>query len=320
MSLRWDGLGDWILQGAKETAEQAILVSPFIKYKSLKRITDSLLDGVKLSIYTRWRIDEVAQGVSDLSIWNLLVNRPNSYLYLIQNLHSKYYRFDDAVYVGSANITDAGMTWSHSSNLETLVNATADNFNYLEFEALLNRKSVEVDQAIFERTSHLVEEFKKKNQDLSTPSVDNILTNGLITSDLITDIQENFTESKVWIPVTRSPDILFDVYSGKCDLVSKDVLVGAYMDLSHMEIPPYLGQSSFSSLVASRLEMEPLIIELDIFLSESRRFGELREFLSNFVVSDSTLHWQSLMRWLLYFMPTKYSSHVANYSEIFRKS
>ena len=120
--------------------------------------------------------------------------------------------------------------------------------------------------------------------------------------------------------MTRSPDILFDVYSGNCDLVSKDVLVGAYLDLSHIEIPPNLDQSSFSSLVASRLEMEPLIIELDKFLSESRRFGELREFLSNFVISDSTLHWQSVMRWLLYFMPTKYSANVANYSEIFRKN
>jgi hypothetical protein len=320
MSLRWDGLGDWVLQGAQETNKQAVLVSPFIKYKSLNRILDSIPDGIKLCIYTRWRIDEIAQGVSDLAVWSLLVNRRNSYLYLIQNLHSKYYRFDESIYVGSANITDAGMTWGRSSNLETLVNATADNFNYFEFEALLNLKSVEVDQTLYERTTHLVDEFKKNNQGLSTPSIENILDNGLITFDSISQIQEDFADSQIWIPVTRSPDILFDVYCGNCDMVSKDVLVGAYLDLSHMEISPNLDQPSFSNLVASRLEMEPLIIELDKFLTEPRRFGELRGFLSNFVISDSTHHWQTVMRWLLYFMPNKYSANVANYSEIFRKN
>jgi hypothetical protein len=320
MSLRWHGLGDWVLEGARDSSHQAILVSPFIKYKSLERITNCLQDTIELSVYTRWRIDEIAQGVSDLAVWNLLESRPNSHLYLIQNLHSKYYRFDEAVYIGSANITDAGMTWGRSSNLETLMNATTEKFDYLGFESLLNLKSLEVDNALYERTSQLVLEFKRNNQALSTPSIENILTDGLITPDSIAEIQEDFADTKFWIPVTRSPDILFDVYGGTCDLVSKDVLVGAYMDLSHMEIPPNLDQSSFSSYIASRLEMEPLIIELDKFLSESRRFGELREFLSKFVISGSTHHWQSIMRWLLYFMPAKYSAKVANYSEIFIKN
>jgi hypothetical protein len=320
MSLRWDGLGDWVLEGARVASDQAILVAPFIKYKSLERITDSLPDSIKLSVYTRWRIDEIAQGVSDLAVWNLLEGRHNSHLYLIQNLHSKYYRFDEAVYVGSANITDAGMTWGRSSNLETLVNAKTEKFDYFGFESLLNLKSVVVDQAIYERTCKLVSEFKRNNVALSTPSIENILTDGLISPISIAEIQDDFTDSKVWIPATRSPDILFAVYSGTIDLVSKDVLTGAYLDLSHMEIPPNLDQLSFSSFVASRLEMEPLIIELDKFLSESRRFGELREFLSNFVVRDSARYWQTVMRWLLYFMPVKYSSNVANYSEIFRKN
>jgi hypothetical protein len=320
MSLRWDGLGDWVLEGARGSSDQAILVSPFIKYKSLERIINCLPSTINLFVYTRWRIDEIAQGVSDLAVWNLFEGRPNSHLFLIQNLHSKYYRFDDTVYVGSANITDAGMTWGRSSNLETLVNATTQKFDYLGFEFLLKLKSVEVDRGLYERTSQLVSDFKRNNKALSTPSIENILTDGLITSDLIAEIQEDFMDSKVWVPVTRSPDILFDVYRGTCDLVSKDVLVGAYLDLSHLEIPPNLDQSSFSNFVASRLEMEPLIIELDKFLTESRRFGELREFLSNFVISDTTLNWQSLMRWLLYFMPTKYSANVANYSEIFRKN
>ena len=320
MSLRWDGLGDWVLQGARESSNQAILVSPFIKYKSLERITDTLPSSIKLSVYTRWRIDEIAQGVSDITVWSLLKSRPNSHLYLIQNLHSKYYRFDQAVYVGSANITDAGMTWGRLSNLETLVNARAGGIDYLEFEELLALKSVKVDHDLYERTSQLVSEFKKNNQALSIPSIENILTDGLITPDSIAEIEKDFTDFKVWIPVTRSPDILFDIYSGVCDLVSKDVLVGAYVDLSHMEIPANLNQSSFSRFVASRLEMEPLVIELDKFLSEARRFGELREFLSNFVASDSTYHWQTVMRWLLYFIPAKYSANVANYSEIFRKN
>ena len=149
MSLRWDGLGDWVLEGARVASNQAILVAPFIKYKSLERITDSLPDSIKLSVYTRWRIDEIAQGVSDLAVWNLLEGRHNSHLYLIQNLHSKYYRFDEAVYVGSANITDAGMTWGRSSNLETLVNAKTEKFDYLGFESLLNLKSLVVDQVIY---------------------------------------------------------------------------------------------------------------------------------------------------------------------------
>jgi hypothetical protein len=322
VNLKWDSLGDWILEGARESSDQVILVSPFIKYKSLERIVNSLKDGIKLSVYTRWRIDEIAQGVSDIATWSLLINRPNSHLHLIQNLHSKYYRFDNSVYVGSANITDAGMTWSRSSNLETLINALVDEdkFGYLEFEGLLKSKSIEVDQALFERTRQLVEQFKRNNQILSTPSIDDILNDGLITPDTIEEIEREFTNSKVWIPVTRSPNILFDVYAGNCDLVSKDVLVGAYLDLSHLEIPPNLDQKSFSSFVASRLEMEPLVIDLDKFLVESRRFGELREFLSNFVASDSTHHWQTVMRWLLYFMPSKYSAHVANYSEIFKKN
>lgn len=320
MSLRWESLGEWVLEGAQGVSEQAILVSPFIKYKSLKRIVDTLPHGTNLSVYTRWRIDEIAQGVSDLAIWNLLTNRSNSKLYLIQNLHSKYYRFDDFIYVGSANITEAGMTWGRSSNLETLVNSKSDNIDYLDFECLLKLKSLEVDQTLFERTNQLVEQFKKNNQILSTPTIEDIINVNLITSDVIAEFKEEYNNSRAWMPLTRSPDILFDVYSGNYHLVSKDVLVGAYLDFYHLEIPANLDKTSFSSFISSRLEMEPLIIELDNFLVEPQRFGELKEFLSNFLANNSSHHWQTVMRWLLYFMPTKYSANVANYSEIFRKN
>jgi hypothetical protein len=321
MSLRWDGLGEWVLDSAKAAKCEVILASPFIKFNTFKRFFDAISSNVPVLIYTRWRVEEIAQGVSDIRIWELVKERSNAKIFLIQNLHSKYYRFDDAAFTGSANITDAGLTWSASSNLETLIDIQNNKSGLKSFEAVLISKGLQVTDSIYESTLKSVEAYKLHSKEWFTPPIENIVADGFVTAqdlneaDLFSKKNSNF-----WIPVTRSPEVLYQVYAGNLDGVSKDVLVGAYLDLSHLEVPQNLNKKSFWYSVVARLELEPLIIMLDEFLSESRRFGEVRDFLSMHDSGDPSYSWQTIMRWLLFFMPKKYSAKVANYSEIFRKN
>lgn len=114
-------LGTELSKLCTEADRELLLVAPFIKASVLERLLDKISSDVTLKCITRWFPEEIVTGVSDLEVWNLIQNRPNSSLWLRSDLHAKYYRADNHCLVGSANLTGKALGWSDCPNLELLV-------------------------------------------------------------------------------------------------------------------------------------------------------------------------------------------------------
>jgi len=127
----WQELGEKLATQA-EDSRYVFIVAPYIKAQTLKRILQRVKLMNQLVCITRWSVDELIQGVSDISVRKIAQEAGGKFM-LHQRLHAKYYRFDAQIFVGSANVTDRAMGWSSLSNLEIL-HRVNDEFDHNGFE------------------------------------------------------------------------------------------------------------------------------------------------------------------------------------------
>jgi hypothetical protein len=309
MRIEWRQLGEKLVRAGATCKTEMVLVAPFMKSATLSRIIDCLPPSASLMCMTRWRLEEIAAGVSDLECWDIVSRRPNSRFLLRSNLHAKYFRFDGLVYLGSANLTMTALGWSKRPNAEALLAFFVEEIDSSKaFEESLLDGVVDV-------TADLVTEFKTMLESYSVPAPIGPL---VPERDIFDAASRDLAAPKLWLPRSRSPEYLHRVYSGENDAMTTLGLVAANEDLLDLELPPGLSEVAFRNVVASRLAATPVMAKLDQFLISKRRFGEMRSWLAaQLGVRDATDEWQRLMRWLLFFLPNKYEAKTANYSEIF---
>jgi hypothetical protein len=125
-----------------------------------------------------------------------------------------------------------------------------------------------------------------------------------------------------WLPSLREPHDLFIAYSSGLSHLARASAGAAAADLAALELPSGLERPQFDALVGSRLMQNATVQGIDAFVSESQRFGAVRDLLARLLDVDrdeADYTWQTLMRWLLEFLPERYDRRTANYSEIFRR-
>ena len=311
MNIEWHHLGDKLVAAGAHCKRDMVLVAPFMKAETLKKIIENLTPSASLLCLTRWRLEEIALGVSDLECWDIISTRENSRLLLRQNLHAKYFRFDDSTYLGSANLTMTALGWSARPNSEVLIEfSTGDVESSIAFEESLFVDVVDV-------TEKLVDEFKAllKTYPILRQVEDHF---AVYEKSVQYDVKGGATAQ--WLPSSRSPEYLYSVYIGDKDAMSKDGLVSAREDLRELDLPPGLPESVFYSLVRSRLTTNAIVVKLNHYLAIRRRFGEIRCWMESEIgLVDATDAWQRLMRWLLFYFPDRYEAITPNYSELFGK-
>jgi hypothetical protein len=257
---------------------------------------------VDVEVFTRWRADEVAAGVSDTSVLPLVEARGGE-VYLCDRLHAKYFRFDDQALIGSANLTGAALGWSTGPNLELLVSVPAATPELASLEEALRRESVSATQAIadeVERVAALLPPFPT----LPVPS----------------PAPEEIGETRPWYPQLREPRDLYLAYSEGEEGLTQASALAAGADLEALEIPPGLARDAFEAVVATRLLQSLIVERVDRVLDEPQRFGAIRDLLGSFLglERDEAAHaWQTLMRWMLHFMGDRYARLVPSHSELF---
>ena len=112
---------------------------------------------------------------------------------------------------------------------------------------------------------------------------------------------------------------------GWSDRVSTGAAEAAKVDLLALVVPPGLDKTAFIDFVGARLLERDLIGAIDRFVRTPRRFGEIRSLLQELQMQhrspngNPSHEWQTLMRWLLFYIPGRYELRVANYSEIFSR-
>ena len=144
-----------ILRESFGKARCIVIAAPYIKEDALGSLLSTARDLTSVVCVTRWRLDDLVVGVSDLGCRALVTERGGSFR-LHSSLHAKYYRFDDAVFVGSANLTSSAMGWALQPNLEILCRAGED-FDAHGFETDLLRISREISDVEFARWERLTE-------------------------------------------------------------------------------------------------------------------------------------------------------------------
>lgn len=205
-------------------ARQLFIAAPYIKADAVTRLIQFLDVGASLTCVTRWNIDDLVTGASDLECRAIVLDFGGSFQ-LHPSLHAKYYRIDDEVLVGSANLTASAMGWSRQPNLEILCRPSED-FDGPAFQENLLEGAREVSDLEFARWEACVDAFAQSDNQARTipPSLDH------------------------WRPATRDPRHLELAYQGRYDqIASSDEQRAANQDLESLAVPPGLSSEQFES-------------------------------------------------------------------------
>lgn len=286
---------------------ELLLVAPFIKLEALQRVLCGLSDDLAVTCVTRWRPNEIALGVSDLEIWNLFRDHPNRKLYLRHDLHAKFYRADEQCLVGSANLTLTALGWTQTPNYELLVES-GQTEQLIAFEEQLFASVVEADDDLYRQMKTAVEMLPQ----IKAPVI-------------AKDADETAIDLACWLPTLRTPEKLFIAYQGRTDELTNSAKHTTTWDLRAFDIPIGLSKPQFESYIATVLLQMPMINRVDKFVEQPRRFGEVKSLLKTSACYqgnpefDAIGAWQTLMRWLLHFLPDRYDLSVPRHSEIFSR-
>ena len=182
--------------------KKCFLCSPFVKMSALDTILRNATPYANITLVTKIDLEAFAEGISDFLALKKIVSLGCS-LFILQNLHAKYYRFDHKVFLGSANLTDKGLGWSESPNFEILMERKFGEQEQ-ELEEKILELAVELNEQSLEKIGELVDQYKvnhnisqnSKNGDL-VKQFEAILKN---ISGNEENIQLSETLAQRWIP------------------------------------------------------------------------------------------------------------------------
>jgi len=291
---------------ARRAEYEVTLVAPFVKVAALRKIVEEVREQVRIHLYTRWRPDEIAAGVSDVEAWQVICERQLSSMYLCHHLHAKCYVFDSEACVGSANITSRALGWHSAPNLEIQVTVPASSERVVGLLQDLQSNATPVSDEIAARFEALALDLKK---------LDPKRTYKLLSEEITV---------QSWLPNTRQPSDLYFAYDGRNYEISRGGQKTTCADLDYLGIPPGLSQRVFESSVAAVIAQHDFFVAIHEMSAAPRRFGEYRHFVRQYLSRrgsdrDAADTWQTCLRWLMYFCADRYEVVTPHYLEILRR-
>jgi hypothetical protein len=307
----WRDLDQRISEHLSAATQDAVLVAPFIKASALKRLLAAIPIGVQVRTFTRWRVDEVAAGVSDLEVLDLLEARAGAELHLCDELHAKIYLVDGvAALLGSANISAAALGISARPNLEILQASTLSAGTARLFVAELEGRSRRATRIEADNIRARAEDLSRKLP-IEVPTPPDAQGEG------------GATVPSAWFPAFRSPDRLYGLARDGDWMRLAAPTEPALRDLVALAPPLQAGEAAFDAYVRGTLLQSSLASALTGFLAEPQRFGAVAEWLRT-ILPEATHEerqaaGQTLIRWLTYFAPDRFEVGVPGaYSEVLR--
>ena len=264
--------------------DDVTIIAPFIKMDALRSLLNVIPVSSHLRCVTRWIPREVAQGISDVQVFDALAERGNATVSLVDNLHAKMYIAGDRCLVGSANLTLAGLgERGEHSNIEVLVETDIQDLGILST----------LDQiALVERiaTREIAESARLLAESLS----------GMVTL--------KNQRTLPWFPGSRTPEQAFRVYSiPQTGFVSMAERI-LRRDVALSDIQPGLDDSQFRDAIRELLYTIPIAQKIldsadDTFLTVADAYPGLQGMIGDQFSAEDL--WQSFVKWMAWFFPEK---------------
>jgi hypothetical protein len=303
-------LGDKLIAAARSAQRDVTLIAPFVKADILEAVLKDIGAAVPVRLVARWIPAEIAAGVCDLEIFDVMSARPNAELYTHPLLHAKLYRFDDTAFFGSANLTGKALGWTAPTNVELLHAPREMLDDLVSFEAELLRSAVRVDAAYRDIVRGQVEKIK----------------DGVIAASDVFDADTHGVE-RTWLPICMTPGRLWNVYAD-AEATRRRMVESAFeaaeTDLAALRIPSGLPVIQFNQHIAATLGQMPLVQEIDAAscLAEGVTAATAAALIEAAAQGLALPYpaidmWEVLQSWLLHFFPQRYRREVA--TEVFRQ-
>ncbi|RWN08827.1 phospholipase D family protein [Mesorhizobium sp.] len=271
--------GERLKQLVIDADGEVLLCAPFIKTHVIRIILAAIPANISVRIYTRWRADEIAAGVSDLEVYDLVAARQATRLLLLDDLHAKLYVAGNRCLVGSANLTGAALGWSSNSNVELLVEIPATEPHVANLIA---------------RLDNAIEATREKRDEIAAAAA-------LIDTP---DLREQPLEAVAlamaaypWLPRCASPKSLFAVYRNPATTsVVSGTRADAANDLADLNPPKNLDEVAFIAFVERVLEQFPsfqtVLARVPGRLSDAGGLEVIRALRPTYTEDELTKQWQ----------------------------
>lgn len=294
--------GDGVLELVRCASTRVVIVAPYIKSPTLRRLLDALPETVTECVcIVRWLPEDIASGVCDLAILDDLKQVRGGRLLVHPHLHAKYYSNNQETLVGSANLTARGLGWHTPSNVELLVALPAEFSGLAEWEEALVNSAVPATSELRDQLRVQADELKQTQAIRHAPEIEG--NTG----------EENAT---LWVPQCPTPDRLWWVYRGRgADIMVSSAFDAAQEDLAALSLPQGLTQELFTAYVAGILKQMPLLIEIDKLASSGLTDTKAHEFLAERLGKaeqdrDYDQIWHVVKQWLMHFFPDSYRLEI----------
>ena len=259
---------------------EVAIIAPFIKVGALISLLEVVPPSAHLRCVTRWLPREVAAGVSDPEILDILEERGRFTLTLVDNLHAKLYIAGDDCLAGSSNVTLQGLGEASDGNIEVLVATTIQ------------------DPGVASTLGDIAEAERPATRTLAEA-----------TRRLADSLEQPATEpdgEKPWFPHSRRPEHAFRLYSRPPTgfLVEADRIL--LSDIAGSNVPPGLEERGFQTEIRALLATIPLAEALlnateDVTLTRADAHSHL-ELLAAGDFSTNDL-WHAFVNWMSFFFP-----------------
>jgi hypothetical protein len=265
----------------QKAKNEIFIAAPYVKIGIVKKLEFPEELAANTTFVCRWRLEDVLAGATDIGVYPLLRDQGIRVL-LHPNLHAKYYRSDNRILMGSANLTSNGLMNDETSSLEALT-ILLQNSSTVKFESKLIQESVELHDEMYSEYLEILNSH----------------------SEL-----EPVNEMNFYWPNFTSFEEAWALYNQDRSSVS----------LKQLAIPPTLEKSKLKGFIKLRLKEFSNIQRIERFLEsglDGRRFGEVRSLIRMMDESvDETSAWQNLMSLLLDLFPESYEYFRPNHTEI----
>ena len=241
-------------------------------------------------VVTRWLPAEIAVGVSDLEVFDVVAARDGARLDLLDRLHAKIYVADGVALAGSANLTGAALGWSDKPNLELLTTLEATGEAIGQFiDQLTEARPASIEER--DRVCHLATE-------LGIPKL-NLVSDSATTAPAV-----------LWLPRLAAPVRLFQAYMPQTrDRLAESVLEAALEDLDALGIPPGLPEPAFRLAVADAFRRMPAVQRLLAAAADDLRDADGAQIIRQMPGArdlDAEQQWLTVREWMTSFLGDRY--------------